>query len=259
MLNDIIVNYVAKLVKSLNITDYTGIIVYGSYVGERNNKLSDLDVMIIKEHHETQDCGSKIIDGIRIEYFIQDLKRLYKLIKEEIDNNDPSHLTKFATCEILFDKEGKTEEFINYAKTMYNTKIKNSFDDDERFSLFSISNRIEDLESLLNDDSFYAVYFVTLEKIRTLYAKIYGIIDLPLTKISRIYTDNSFAEKYISSQVHNLPNLDFINKYLECLKIDQKDTMLSNIKELYFVSFNGLGFNAKEFCLRYTKKAPFKV
>lgn len=259
MLNDIIVNYVTKFVKSLNITEYSGIIVYGSYVGERNNKLSDLDVMIIKDHHETQDCGSKIIDGIRIEYFIQDLKRLYELIKEEINNNDPSHLTKFATCEILCDKEGKVTKFINYAKAMYDTKIIDTFSDNERFLLFSISNRIEDLESLLDDDSFYAVYFVTLEKMRTLYHRIYGIIDLPLTKINRIYTDDDFARKYISSSVHHLPNAEFINKYLECLGIVQKDVMLSNLKELYSISFNSLRFNSKEFCLRFTKKAPFKV
>ena len=258
-MNDTIISYVTKLINNLNITDYTGIIVYGSYVGERNNKLSDLDVMIIKENYETQDCGSQIIDGIRIEYFIQDLKRLYELVKKEINHNDPSHLTKFATCEILYDKDGKVIEFINYAREIYNTKIENTFGDNERFSLFSISNRIEDLESLLDDDSFYAVYFVTLEKIRVLYSKINGIIDLPLTKINRIYTDDDFARKYISSSVHHLPNAEFINKYLECLKIVSKDNMLSNLQELYFISFNSLGFNSKEFCIRYTKKAPFKV
>ena len=259
MLNDIIVNCVTKLVKSLNITDYTGVIVYGSYVGKRNNKLSDLDVMIIKEHHETQDCGSQIIDGVRVEYFIEDLERLYKLIKEEIKHNDPSHLTKFVTCEILCDKEGKVIEFINYAKAIYNTKIKDTFSDNEKFLLFSISNKIEDLEALLDDDSFYAVYFVTLEKIRSLYSKIYGIIDLPLTKITRLYTDADFARKYISSPVHHLPSEEFISKYLECLKINNKDIMLSNLKKLYSISFDSLDFNLKEFCLRYTQNAPFKV
>ncbi len=190
---------------------------------------------------------------------IQDLKRLYELIRKEIDNNDSSHLTKFATCEILFDKDGRIADFVNYAREIYNTKIKKSFGDNERFSLFSISNRIEDLESLLDDDSFYAVYFVTLEKIRVLYSKIYGIIDLPLTKINRIYTDDDFARKYISSPVHHLPNALFIKKYLECLKIISRNNMLSNIKELYSISFDSLGFNSKEFCLMYIKTAPFKV
>ena len=182
MLNNTIISYITKLINNLNISDYTGIIVYGSYVGKRNNKLSDLDVMIIKENYKTQDCGSQIIDGIRIEYFIQDLKRLYKLVKEEINHNDPSHLTKFATCEILYDEDGKITKFINYVKEIYNTKIENSFSDNEKFSLFSISNRIEDLESLLDDDSFYAAYFVTLEKIRVLYSKIYGIVPFKFDK-----------------------------------------------------------------------------
>lgn len=48
MINNTIIEKVNELIKKLNIKNYTGIIVYGSYVGERNNSLSDLDVMIIK-------------------------------------------------------------------------------------------------------------------------------------------------------------------------------------------------------------------
>ena len=217
MLNNDIINYVNKLIKELNLTNYIGIIVYGSYVGNRTNKLSDLDVMIIKDNYETQDCGSLLIDGIRVEYFIQDLKRLYRLIKNEVDNNDPSHLTKFATCEILYDFEGKTAEFLNYAKTIYNTKIIPTFDENDKFSIFSINNRMEDLESLIDNESFYAVYYITLEKIRTLYAKINGIIDLPIMKIEKIYNDRDFAMKYIASTNHNLPEQEFIDLYLECI------------------------------------------
>ena len=38
----------------------------------------------------------------------------------------------------------------------------------DKFSIFSINNRMEDLESLIEDEIFYAVYYITLEKIRTL-------------------------------------------------------------------------------------------
>jgi len=215
--------------------------------------------MIIKQNYETQDCGSLMVDGIRVEYFIQDLKRLYELIKTEIDCNDPSHLSKFVTCKIIYDKDNEVAEFIDYAKTLYNTKIKESFNDDDKFALFAINNRIEDLESLINDDSFYAVYFVVLEKIRSLYHKIYGIIDLPLTKIYRLYNDSNFAKNYISSPVHNLPNQEFIKRYSECLKITDKNVMLKRIKELQAYSFNNLAFDPTNFCLKYTKKAPFRV
>ena len=138
--------YVNELLQKLNLDNYIGILVYGSYIGGRTNELSDLDVMIIKENYGTQDCGSIMIDGIRVEYFVQDLKTLYQLIKNEIDNNDPSHLTKFVTCEVLEDTNNKVSEFVDYAKALYNTKIEPSFTDNDKFSVFSINNRMEDLE-----------------------------------------------------------------------------------------------------------------
>lgn len=259
MINNVVINYVNKLLKELDLTDYIGILVYGSYIGERTNRLSDLDVMIIKDNHDTQDCGSMLIDGIRVEYFIQDIKRLYQLIKNEMDNNDPSHLTKFATCEILCDSEGKIAEFIDYARSLYNTEIIPSFDDDNKFSIFSINNRMEDLESLIYSESFYAAYYITLEKIRTLYAKINGIIDLPIMKIERIYSDNNFAKKYIASSLHCLPNQEFINLYLKCIKLNDRTEMLNNLKSLYSFSFNALDFNPQNFCLKFIKKPPFRV
>ena len=103
-----------------------------------------------------------------MEYFIQDIKRIYELIKNEIKNNDPSHLTKFATCKIIYDTDNKVKELIDYAQKLYSAKINTSFTDREKFSIFSINNRIEDLESLLYSDSFYSVYYI---KIRTLYSR----------------------------------------------------------------------------------------
>lgn len=259
MINNKIINYVNRLINELKLTNYIGIIVYGSYVGERNNELSDLDVMIIKDNYETQDCGSMLIDNIRVEFFVQDLKKLYELIKNEINNNDPSHLTKFATCEILYDTDEQINEFINYAKILYNKKINKTWNDNEKFSIFSINNRIEDLESLIDDDSFYAVYYITLEKIRTLYARINGIIDLPIMKIEKIYNDKEFSKKYIASSSHDLPNQEFITLYLKCLKINDRIKMLNNLKMLYNYSFSNLDFDPKSFCLKFKKKAPFKV
>lgn len=259
MIDKRIVNYVNKLVNELHLVNYLGIIVYGSYVGGRNNTLSDLDVMIIKENYETQDCGSMVIDGVRVEYFIQDLKKLYELIRNEIDNNDPSHLTKFATCEILYDTDGKIEEFIDYARILYQTRIKPIYDDNQKFAIFSINNRIEDLESLINNESFYAVYYITLERIRNLYSTINGIIDLPIMKIEKIYNDRDFAMKYIASTNHNLPEQEFIDLYLECIKIDDKNIMFNNLKRLYSYLCSNLDFEPNNFCLKFKKKSPFRV
>ena len=259
MINNEIILYVNKLIRELRLTNYIGVLVYGSYVGERNNKLSDLDVMIIKENYDTQDCGSLIIDGVRVEYFIQDLKKLYELIRNETSNNDPSHLTKFVTCEVLYDNSGKIKEFLTYAKELYNTKIKPSFDSNDKFSIFSINNRMEDLESLINEDSFYAVYYVVLEKIRLTYSKINGIIDLPIMKIEKLYNDYDYAQKYIASSEHKLPNDEFIKMYLECMKIDDRNIMYERLKRLYEFSFGNLDFDPNNFELKFEDKSPFRV
>src|SRR5574344_1358620 len=137
-------------------------LIHGSYVNGRSNNLSDIDIMIIKDNYESMDIGSKVIDNIRVEFFIQDIKKLYELLKIEIDNNDPSHLTKFATCKIIYDKDNITAEFIDYATNLYNTKIDKEYNDYTKFEISGINNKLEDLYSLLDKDSFYTVYFNTL-------------------------------------------------------------------------------------------------
>ena len=259
LINENIKQYIDKFIKQEHIDNYIGIIVYGSYVRNMNNNLSDLDLMIIKDNYDTQDCGSCIIDGIRIEYFVESLKTIYQKIKEEIQNNDPSHLTKFATCLIYYDKEGKVKELIDFAKEAYDTKIEHTLSDNDRFGIFGINNRIEDLESLINNNSFYAVYFIVLEKIRNLYAKINGIIDLPVMKIERIYNDEEYAKNYINSDVHNIPDSEFIKLYNNCLNIEDKNLMLLNLKNLYDYSFKNIAFSPKHFVLKFKNHAPFKV
>ena len=203
-----------------------------SYLRNMNNNLSDLDLMIIKDNYKTQDCGSCVVDGIRVEYFVESLKTIYQKIKEEIQNNDPSHLTKFATCLIYYDKDGKVKELIDFAKEAYDTKIEHTLSDNDRFGIFGINNRIEDLESLINNNSFYAVYFIVLEKIRNLYAKINGIIDLPVMKIERIYNDKDI---YIGKK----------NGIKDCLYPGIR-TIMKSIQNDHGSSFNS-SFKYREF------------
>lgn len=251
--------YIEKFLNSKKIDDYIGIIVYGSYVTQKNNNLSDIDIMIVMKNYKTQDCGSFMIEGTRIEFFIQDIKNLYYLIKKEIENNNPSHLTKFTTCEILVDRTGELTEFIDYAKQIYNTKIKPEFTEKEKFNIFSINNRIEDLYNLLDKDNFYALYFDVLERIRNVYSKINGIIELPLSKIQRLYIDKDYANNYIGNDIHTLPNKEFISMYLECLKIEDKNIMLNKITDLYKYCFSMLNFDPNNFTLKYKKESPFRV
>lgn len=78
-------------------------------------------------------------------------------------------------------------------------------------------------------------------------------------KIERIYIDKEYANNYINSSIHTLPNETFISLYLNCLNINDKNVMLDNLEKLYNYSFANLDFNPQNFCLKFTKKAPFKV
>lgn len=83
LINENIKQYIDKFIKQEHIDNYIGIIVYGSYVRNMNNNLFDLDLMIIKDKYKTQDCGSCVIDGIRVEYFVESLKQYIKKLKKK--------------------------------------------------------------------------------------------------------------------------------------------------------------------------------
>lgn len=87
MVNKEIFEYITKFIIKEDLTNYLVIIAYGSFISGRCTDLSNLDIMIIKKNYETQDCGSTIIDAVRVEFFIQDIKKLYQLVRDEIKNN----------------------------------------------------------------------------------------------------------------------------------------------------------------------------
>lgn len=202
--------------------DYIGAIAYGSYVKNQADTLSDIDLMIFTKNDNASYFGSHIEEGIRIEYFIYNLKDLYKYTKEAIENNDPSHLTKFPLM-FSIDKTGEINEFIDYVNKIYSTKIEIHFNDDDKLNIVSIKNKIDDLIQVINSDSFYSVYYNTLERIRNTYSKIFGFIELPITKYERLITDKDYFNSYIKPNTHTLPDSEFINRYLDCIKLDNKE------------------------------------
>lgn len=91
------------------------------------------------------------------------------------------------------------------------------------------------------------------------YSKINGIIDLQIMKIEKLYSYPDFANKYIASSEHKLPNKEFIDLYLKCIKINDRNAMLDNLKKLYKYSFGDLNFNPNNFNLKFDGKSSFKV
>lgn len=78
-------------------------------------------------------------------------------------------------------------------------------------------------------------------------------------KIERIYNDKEYAKNYINSNIHNIPDSEFITLYNKCLNIKNKVEMLSDLKILYNYSFKNINFSPNNFILRFKQNAPFKV
>lgn len=78
-------------------------------------------------------------------------------------------------------------------------------------------------------------------------------------KIERIYNDKEYAKNYINSNIHNIPDSEFITLYNNCLNIKNKVEMLSDLKNLYNYSFKNINFSPNSFILRFKQNAPFKV
>ena len=78
-------------------------------------------------------------------------------------------------------------------------------------------------------------------------------------KIERIYNDKEYAKNYINSNIHNIPDSEFIILYNNCLNIKNKVEMLSDLKILYNYSFKNINFSPNNFILRFKQNAPFKV
>ena len=78
-------------------------------------------------------------------------------------------------------------------------------------------------------------------------------------KIEKLYNDYDYAQKYIASSEHKLPNDKFIKMYLQCMKIDDINIMYERLKKLYEFSFDNLDFDPNNFELKFEDKSPFRV
>lgn len=247
-----IIKIIKKFLLKYDVDEIEGVLLYGSAVSGRRNKKSDIDILVCLNSNEGyQSVGCTMIDGIKVEYFVHHIDSLYDLALNEIRKNDSSHLTKFITSKIVYDRSGKFREVINKIKALYSLPIRESHDNFVKKSMFHIKNRLDDLESVKDDDIFYMLYFDILNKIRELDTEINGYIIIPLAKSEKLYRDSGYLKEYIESDVHKTSTEEFKKRYLECLKIDDKDLMIKRIKDLYDYTFKGEEFDSDNFELTF--------
>lgn len=249
-----------KFIKKFNIDDIEGILLYGSVVSGKTDDKSDIDVMIVRSSgYNKQGVGVCYIDDRRIEYFIYGIDYLFEEAQKEIDNNDPSHLTKFITSKIIFDKTGKFSEEVNKIKTLYEIPIKPKHDNHIKKEIFHINNRLEKLTNLKDAESFYISYYDILSKIRDMYILKNGLMYIPLQKTEKLFKDPRYMKEYIMSDIHKGPDNVFMDKYLKALKLGDKDEMINRIEDLFKYSIKDESFNTGEFFLEFDENGRFRI
>lgn len=78
-----------------------GIILSGSFIHDRPDKNSDLDIFIIEKENTHRERGNTWIDGFEIEYFINPAKQIRQYFQEE-DGISPHTAHMFTNCKVLY-------------------------------------------------------------------------------------------------------------------------------------------------------------
>lgn len=212
-----------------------GVLVYGSSLTGFSSKNSDIDLLVILNEAEETIRGVKMFDGKKIEYFI---KPIEKFLSEGISftkRNCPSHVALEQNAYILYDKGDLIRNVLLADKQFYNAnreKPKQNYD----VKFVQIDNRLASLKNILDRDGeeFYMVYYNILEMIRMFHTQINDEAEIPFAKAYRIYTDDDYYEKFVSKNAtNNLPDENFVKKYIKCISINEKREMLKNLIDLY--------------------------
>ncbi len=255
-----IIKIIKKFLLKYNVDEIEGVLLYGSAVSGRRNYKSDIDILVCLNSNEGyQSVGCTMIDGVKVEYFVHHIDSIYNLALKQIEKNDPSHLTKFITSKIVYDRTGKFTREINRIRDLYSLPIREKHNEFVKKQMFHIKNKLDDLESIKENDIFYMLYFDILNKIRELDTEINGYIIIPLAKSEKLFKDNKYLKEYIESDIHKTSTEEFKNKYLECLKIQDKSMMIKNIIDLYNYTFKDEEFNSDEFELTFKVEDGFGI
>lgn len=229
-----VVKIITKFLSKYNSNEIEGILLYGSAVSGKMDDKSDIDLLIATNTHLYEDVvGCTLIDNTKVEYFIHNIDNLYELALKQIEKNDPSRLTKFITSKIIYDKNGNFTKEIDKIRKLYDLPIKKERNLKNKKTIFHIKNRIDDLHSLIETDTFFILYFDILKKIKVLNTKLNGYIIIPLGKTEKLFKDSNYMKEYIKSDIHKVPEEEFKRCYLECLKIKEKKSMIEDIEKLF--------------------------
>lgn len=208
-----------------------------SIVIHKSNNSDEVDFTFINPVDTKINCGRIMYNDIKVTYCIISENMLIKKIYEAYYNGDFEYLKKF----VFSNFSGRRAfEIGALAKKLFSKSINVNLNNKDILEIIEIKDKIDALKENFNKTSFYAIYFVLLELIRTKYLYINGLMNYNIDNFEQLIKDKGYALEYVDRTMHLLPDEAFNGWYLNCLIIRDKSDMLNNINHLFYHSFGYL-------------------
>ena len=210
-----------------------GIVFYGSYHTGTNNEFSDIDLMILFDDDSdiNQVKGYKKVKGITVEYFERTISKVYERANSDYMKCEDSLLSIIGYGEIIFDRNGKVQDLVDYVKEKYSRPLPTYTKHEALYQILSVKRAVDACEELRiqNDPYFENYFFITVERIRLFYHRLNGLSNLPQTKVCKLYTNERLREV----QHKRIPEQKFIDLYFRAIEYGiSKEEKIARINEL---------------------------
>ncbi len=232
-----------------------GIVFYGSYHTGTNNEFSDIDLMILFDDDSdiNQVKGYKKVKGITVEYFERTISKVYERANSDYMKCEDSLLSIIGYGEIIFDRNGKVQDLVDYVKEKYSRPLPTYTKHEALYQILSVKRAVDACEELRiqNDPYFENYFFITVERIRLFYHRLNGLSNLPQTKVCKLYTNERLREV----QHKRIPEQKFIDLYFRAIEYGiSKEEKIARINELLNYSIRKYDINFDDVRIDLGKK-----
>lgn len=224
--------------------DVEGIIFYGSYHTGTYNEYSDIDLTIFfnDDSDINQIKGFKTVNGIQVEYFERTISKIYERANSDYMKCEDALLSMIGYGEVIFDRNGKVKELIEYIKEKYSRPLPGYIRHEAIYQIASIRKAVIATNELRiqNDPYFENFYFLTVERIRDFYHKLKGFSNISQTKIYKLYTN----EKLQKAQHKKIPERKFIELFFSAIEErTTKKEKVERVNELFEYAIRDYNLN----------------
>lgn len=232
-----------KIISYFKNKGVNGILLTGSYATRTQTKTSDIDIRLVLDNENINTIkGIKYIDDYKISYFGENPEKVKRRMSVDFSRNCRFEARLYTLGKVLYDRDGHTEEIIQYAKVFMENEFQKKVTNDHIvLNMYSLHKSYEFLSNLPINHSFYVYNYISLVKAMLMtysYILNYEVaIDIKLDKTLcdssycvinqwKEFPDQTFIELWIKSITEiKQKNIETVYKYLESkiLNIDGKD------------------------------------